>query len=40
MFIKDYSKMVLPLTQLTMKGQSFVWSEEADMAFENLQKEF
>ena len=35
-FIKDYLKLVLPLTQLTEKGQSFVWSEEADMAFENL----
>ena len=39
-FIQDYSKLVLPLTQLTRKGQSFVWSEEADMAFESLKKAF
>ena len=38
-FIQDYSKLVLPLTQLTKKGQSFVWSEEADMAFEGLKKD-
>ena len=37
-FIQDYSKLVLPLTQLTRKGQSFVWSEEADMAFESLKR--
>ena len=39
-FIQDYSKFVLPLTQLTRKGQSFVWSEEAHMAFESLKKAF
>ena len=39
-FIQDYSKLVLPLTQLTRKGQLFVWSEEADMAFKNLKKAF
>jgi hypothetical protein len=39
-FIKDYSKLVLPLTQLTKKGKLFVWFEEPDMAFENLKKAF
>ena len=39
-FIQDYSKLVLPLTQLTRKGQSFVCSEEADMSFERLKKAF
>ena len=39
-FIQDYSNLVLLLTQLTRKGQSFVWSEEADMAFESLKKAF
>ena len=39
-FIQDYSKLVLPLAQLTRKGQSFVWSEEADMAFKSLKKAF
>ena len=39
-FIHDYSNLVLPLTQLTRKGQSFVWSEESDMSFESLKKAF
>jgi hypothetical protein len=39
-FIQDYSKIVLPLTQLTRKGQPFIWSEETDMAFESLKKAF
>ena len=39
-FIHDYSKLYLPLTQLTRKGQSFVWSEEPDRAFESLKKAF
>jgi hypothetical protein len=30
----------LPLTQLTSKGQTFVWSEEADRTFENLKEAF
>ena len=39
-FIQDYSKLILPLTQLTKKGQSFVWTKEADTAFEGLKKAF
>ena len=39
-FIQDYSNLILPLTQLTKKGQSFVWTKEADTAFEGLKKEF
>ena len=39
-FIQDYSKLILLLTQLTKKGQSFVWTKEADMAFEGLKKSF
>ena len=39
-FIHDYSKLILPLTQLTKKGQSFVWTKEADTAFEGLKKAF
>ena len=37
-FIQDYSKIILPLTQLTKKGQVFLWSNEADMAFRHLKK--
>ena len=39
-FIKDYSQLILPLTQLTKKGQSFVWTKEADTAFVDLKKAF
>ena len=39
-FIKDYSKIILPLTQLTKKGHAFLWSNEADMAFRHLKKAF
>ena len=39
-FIQNYTKLILPLTQLTKKGQPFVWSKEADMAFEGLKKAF
>ena len=30
----------MPLTQLTRKGQTFIWSKEMDMAFESLKKAF
>ena len=30
----------MPLTQLTKKGQSFVWTNEADIAFLDLKKAF
>ena len=39
-FIQDYSKLILPLIQLTKKGQSFVWTVEADSAFVDLKKAF
>ena len=39
-FIKDYSKFVLPLTQLTHKDQPFIWSLHAAEAFESLKQAF
>ena len=39
-FIKDYSKVVLPLTQLTHKDQPFIWSSDASEAFESLKRAF
>ena len=39
-FIQDYSKIILPLTQLTRKGHAFLWSNEADMAFRHLKAAF
>jgi hypothetical protein len=38
-FIKDYSKIVAPLTRLTGKDK-FVWDEKAEEAFETLKKAF
>ena len=35
-FIRDYSKLIFPLTQVTKKGQSFVWTKEANTTFERL----
>ena len=37
-FIKDYTKVVLPLTQLTQKDQ--LWSSDAAEAFESLKRAF
>ena len=39
-FIHDYSQLILPLTQLTTKGKSFVWPKEANMTFVDLKKAF
>jgi len=33
-FIKGFSKLVLPLTQLTWKGQTFVWDSKCDENFQ------
>ena len=35
-FVKDFSKIAKPLTQLTKKGQNFVWTEECEGAFSEL----
>src|SRR5208282_3656250 len=39
-FIKDFSDLVRPLTDLTHKGRHFTWSPEADTAFERLKAIF
>ena len=35
-FIEGYSRVVLPITRLLCKGQSFVWSAEAQASFDKL----
>ena len=35
-FIKDYSKIAIPLTQFTKKGIPFEWNDKAQQAFEKL----
>jgi hypothetical protein len=37
-FIKDFSKIVKSLIRLTKKNQSFYWSEDCQIAFEQLKK--
>lgn len=39
-FIRDFSKVVAPITQLTKKGQLFTWSPEAQAAFSKLKTLF
>jgi hypothetical protein len=39
-FIWNYSKIVLPLTQLTKKNQVIVWTPEADKAFTQFKEAF
>jgi hypothetical protein len=39
-FIKDFSDLVQPLTDLTHKDRHFTWSPEADKAFERLKAIF
>jgi len=37
-FIEGFSKIALPLTQLTKKGQAFVWTKKCENSFQELKK--
>ena len=37
-FVKDFSRIAVPLTQLTRKGNSFVWSKACEESFQDLKK--
>jgi len=37
-FIEGFSKIATPLTQLTKKGQAFVWTEKCENSFQELKK--
>jgi len=39
-FIKDYSKVARPLTELTKKTGTWIWGTEAELAFNDLKKRF
>jgi len=39
-FIKDYSKIARPLTELTKKGEGWNWTAEANKAFQELKNLF
>ena len=35
-FVKDFSKIALPLTQLTQKGILFDWTDQRELTFQEL----
>ena len=37
-FIQDFSKLVLPLTQLTRKNERFVWTDKREQSFQELKR--
>ena len=37
-FIEGFSKLALPLTQLTRKGQAYVWDAKCEKSFQELKK--
>ena len=37
-FIKDFSRVVLPLTCLTRKGIRFIWSDKCEASFQTLKE--
>ena len=37
-FVKDFSKIAVPLTELTRKGEPFVWTEKREQGFQELKK--
>ena len=39
-FIKDYSDIVMPLTELTHKNAEFLWSYDCQQAFDKMKKMF
>jgi len=39
-FIKDYVKVASPINQLVKKNMKFIWTEEAQKAFNKLKKKF
>ncbi|XP_038896451.1 uncharacterized mitochondrial protein AtMg00860-like [Benincasa hispida] len=36
--VKDFSHIVVPLTQLTWKGAAFVWNEACENSFQDLKQ--
>jgi len=38
-FIEGFSKLALPLTKLTQKGQPFVWTSQCETNFQELKED-
>ncbi|KAJ4954358.1 hypothetical protein NE237_011141 [Protea cynaroides] len=39
-FVEDYSKITVPLTSLTKKGEKFIWTDECEECFQTLKTRF
>jgi hypothetical protein len=39
-FIKDYSRVARPLSELTKKSKEWIWTPEAETAFQDLKRRF
>ena len=37
-FVKEFSKIALPLTSLTCKGKKFEWTEQCEKSFQEIKK--
>ena len=37
-FVQDFSKIAVPMTQLTMKGEPFIWTPEREKCFQELKR--
>ena len=37
-FIKDFSKIAVPLTSLTKKGVKYIWSDKCEASFQKLKE--
>ena len=37
-FIKDFSKIIVPLTSLTKKGVKYIWSDKCENSFQKLKE--
>ena len=35
-FVKDFSRIAVPLTQLTKKGTAYEWTDDRESAFQEL----
>ncbi|KAJ4967924.1 hypothetical protein NE237_014625 [Protea cynaroides] len=35
-FVEDYSRIAVPLTSLTKKGENFVWTDKCEKSFQTL----
>ena len=39
-FVKGYADKIYPMQQLRNKGKKFTWTDEAQVSFENIKREF